>query len=103
MAEAYFAKQDYEVREIRGILSGVTRDESNVERECLYVTLSNEYDINDLNFFLTNPKDYENTGVLNDPEVIVEIEEDEEEGTEDSEGEASEENGESSAENGGES
>ncbi|MCR5520713.1 MAG: hypothetical protein K6F44_02240 [Lachnospiraceae bacterium] len=103
MAEAYFANQDYEVREIRGILSGVTRDERNVERECLYVTLSNEYDINDLNFFLTNPKDYENTGVLNDPEVIVEIEEDEEEGTEDSEGEASEEDGESSAENGGES
>lgn len=92
MADAYFAKQDYVVKDIRGIICGTTRDEKNIERECIYLTLSNEYSLSDFNFFLTAPKDYESTGELNDPEVIIEIEEeseeDAEEGEEGEEGEA---------------
>jgi len=85
MAEVYFAKQNYSVEDISGIFKGTTVQDGSVdERECIYLTISADEDINEFNFFLTNPKEYEKTSTLNDPEVIIESE-DEEEGSEEGE------------------
>ncbi len=95
IADVYFSKQDYRVDGIRGVFKGITREEGSVdERECIYLTLSDKDDIGSFNFFLTEPMEFERTGSLNDPEVIVEIEEEEseEEGEGSEGGEGSEEN-----------
>ncbi|MCR5829135.1 MAG: hypothetical protein K6F93_02145 [Lachnospiraceae bacterium] len=94
IAQVYFEKQDYSVENIKGILKGTTFDEKiGTDRECIFITISDDEDINDFNFFLTNPKEYEKTSTLNDPEVIIEID-DEEEGEEGEEGEESDEDSE---------
>lgn len=86
IAEVYFGKQDYKVEDIAGISTGTTIAEgSDAERECIYLTLSAENDITEFNFFLTSPGEFEKTSALNDPEVIIEV------GEEETEGEGSEE------------
>ena len=81
IAEVYFSKQNYSVPEIRGIFKGTTVEPgTDKTRECIYLTLSSFEDISNFNFFLTDPKEYEKTGVLNDPEVIVEFDDEEKEG-----------------------
>ena len=90
MAQAYYAKQDYSIPEISSIFKGTTvEDGSDAIRECIYLTISSEEDLGSFNFFLTDPKVYETTGELNDPEVIIEVEDEESEEGESEDGEES--------------
>ncbi len=88
MAQAYYSKQDYSIPEISSIFKGTTvEDGTDAERECIYFTISSEEDLGSFNFFLTDPKEYERTGELNDPEVIIEVEDEESEDEESEDGE----------------
>lgn len=85
IAEVYYEKQGYVIEDIEGIFKGtvLTEDRMN-RRECLYVVIGKDEDITRFNFYLTNPREYAVTGVLNEPEFIEEF------WDEDTEGEDSE-------------
>ena len=94
MSEAYFAKQSFSVDEIAGIRKDtIPAYGPDATRECIYLTISSEEDLGSFNFFLTDPKVYETTGELNDPEVIIEVEDEESEDGESEDGEGGSEDG----------
>ena len=89
ISEAYFAKQNFSVDEIAGIRKDtIPAYGPDATRECIYITISHDEDLGSFNFFLTEPSEFEKTGELNDPEVIIEFGDEESDEGEPEEGEA---------------
>lgn len=81
IAEVYYEKQGYVIDDIEGIFKGNVVDGKGIDRrECIYLVINKKEDITDFNFYLTNPREYQITGALNEPEFIEEFTSEDEEG-----------------------